>query len=428
MSTQQRSRPLGALEHCLLSLTNVGVPSTVALAAVVRSEKSPLHARLPAAIATLLNRYPLLRCRIVNAKTDAPYWHEDDSSEPAQLIGVEEAFSKGADTCKVLHEALALANELDGTSLPTWRVWLADAPVHGQTRVVLGVSHVVTDGSGARDLMADLLFLLRDDTGPSETATALAQQELPPSLETVMERLPAVAGPSAAPEGTESSTSDPLFLKTPVSPPHLQPTAVRLVKLPASTVVALKRQAKANGVATLHAVLYITALVALQKNSGSAPVAIKGTTPVSARALESQLPRATGNYVYEVNSTHDDAARVLQFWEACAAYARRLNNSATRERGLEEMRQLADVPNVVAREALSNPLKHSAFDRWRLAQLAQVESFQTTFEVSNLGVTPPTGWENDDGLLELVWAQSAMLRTAFAFNVRCNLCWQLQDS
>ncbi|KPV77334.1 uncharacterized protein RHOBADRAFT_64472 [Rhodotorula graminis WP1] len=81
------------------------------------------------------------------------------------------------------------------------------------------------------------------------------------------------------------------------------------------------------------------------------------------------------------------------------------------------MGMLAYVPDGPERGAGESAPARTRFDAWMEGVLKADKPWSATFEVSNLGVLPATGWEGDGGLDEVLWAQAGMaLGPAFAVN------------
>lgn len=467
------SRPLALLERYQLSRINVGVPATVCLTALLllpasdqSSSAEQFQATLAQAVSVLVQRYPLLRSRVDGARTTTPRWTRLDSASPDQFIGtpaaaaeLDSAASGNEDAAAVICAAFKHMSRVDPEMGPLWRVWAIEDGKDTATRrrrrwrIVYATNHILTDGTGARNLFADLLTLLHPNhsslsapAADEETKAAL----LPPPMESVfnlslsfVDMAKVVWSEILAPNllllpRFLRSTERAIFHRAPLVPPHAQPTAVpRSFTLPASLVDDLKAAAKSNGVATLHPVLYVAGLAAIEAHKSPPDSIIVGSTPASVRALApTSLPHATGNYVYEVKVAHPAAARenLLPFWSECRSYAAKLADPATRQDGLKGIGQLSLVPDGPIPPPPPLPSSSSAgvgpttkYDAWMTERSRKAEPFETTFEISNLGVLPPTGWEGAHGdggeageheLVELAWAQTAMTGTIFAINVR----------
>lgn len=412
-----RKRPLSLLERYSLARVHAGAAPIVVFTAVLRPEDPVEETQLASAIAILLERYPLLQCTVADALTTDPRWAAPDPPmEPERFIGEVFEIASGAlgDNSAVIRSAFEVMTKKDVASEPLWRVWVEPSERSGQIRVISAVNHLVADGTGARNLFADLLALLYGAEPTPERPRPVGGKEPAPAMESVVDvrpsyfdiarvvyhelllpKLPAFLQPARP----------PVFLRKPLAPPLEQPSAVRTATLSAATLAALKEVAKANGVATLHPVLYMSALGAILKQKQARECAIVGSSPASLRHSEPSLPYTTGNYVFDIEAIHAPEQDDAPFWEACRAYAERVRDPQTRHQGVKQTGQLALVPKA-------------EFDAFIRQRLTKPEPFETTFEVSNLGVLPTTGWEADGRLVELAWAQTSMASTVFAINVR----------
>ncbi|GAA5874899.1 hypothetical protein JCM3774_006564 [Rhodotorula dairenensis] len=484
-ASQGAMRPLALLERYQLSRINVGVPATVCFTALVRLAPAPapsdsdsdLGVALSDAVGVLLDRYPLLQCTVNGARTAAPRWQRmPDPVDPARFLSLEPlvgATNHGA----VISAAFESMSRVDPEHDPMWRVW-AYTPAAADSdsdsvRIVYATNHILTDGTGARNLFADLLALVlhprsHHSSSASAASASTAATEVAPAMEAVFDLSssylalaklvwteflrPKLAAPRLL---LPSFLASPVpateaFHQKPLVPPHLQPTAVRtgLVDLPAQVVTDLKAVARRNGVKTLHPVLYVAAWAAIEAQISSdasssrvVPITVVGSTPASVRTLApSRLPTATGNYVYEVHTSHSPrpTPATTNFWSECRSYAEKLIEPATRRNGLEAIGHLSLVPDgpltlaaAEKQQGQSHRQPTTKFDAWMVERSRKAEPFETTFEVSNLGVLPsittttrigddahtePRGRDETGELVELAWAQTAMTGTIFAIN------------
>ncbi|GAA5992708.1 hypothetical protein JCM10908_006892 [Rhodotorula pacifica] len=431
------TRPLSYLERYQLSRINVGVPATVCFTALLRVSADPAHQHLDnvlaQAVQVLLKRYPILGCKIAGVRTTSPKWTTPDSPlEASQVIGnAHDDFPPSArtDTSSVISAAFDVLSRVEPEKGPLWRVWAFKDDEEEEIptwRIVYATNHSLADGTGARNLFADLLKILHTPDTPTPNENE-KQNEIAPAMEShfdlsssyldmvrliysefLLPRLPSFLRPAH---------STP-FHRKPLVPPYQQKTAIRTLTLPASLVAELKTASKARGVATLHPVLYIAGLAAVEAHKFPSDSVVVGSTPASVRALEASLPYATGNYVYEIHVPHhlDNSAESHSFWSTCASYAQKLVDPQTRITGLKGIGSLSLVPDGPLPSSSSATSPSTKYDAWMMERSRKEEPFETTFEVSNLGVLPLSGWEDSKGLKELVWAQTAMTGTIFAIN------------
>ncbi|POY74008.1 hypothetical protein BMF94_2819 [Rhodotorula taiwanensis] len=416
-------RSLSLLERYSLARVNVGAPPVVVFTAVLR-RTSPDSALKPA-VNTLLERYPLLRCRIADHDSSDPRWEPLASLEPEAFVGTADeitASGTGTDARAVILAGFETMSRIDVSQQPLWRVWLFPGPDSGSSRVVLAVHHVVADGTGVRNLFSDFLSLLR---APYGTATDNKNDgALAPAMESLLPIQPSFIDTAKLAWSELVLPNLPTFLRPATTLIHLgkppvhplkQPSAIRISTLEASLLAQLKAVAKEHGVATLHTVLYVSTLAAIQKHKTGVDTVAIGSSPASIRGTEAAIPHATGNYVYDIEQEHPADLAAAPFWTECAAYARRLVDPETKRSGLKRTGHLALIPTGTLSPSGEPGAPRNRFDAWMKGRLTKSDPCEATFEVSNLGLLPPTGWEKD-GLLELAWAQTSMVTTALAFN------------
>ncbi|GAA6056595.1 hypothetical protein JCM3770_006658 [Rhodotorula araucariae] len=408
-------RALGPYERYSLARTRAGVAPVVAVTALLDGAKVD-PARLSHAIQTLLAKYALLSCSVANAATGEPHFRRSAVEARDVLVEGPEV---GRDAGDALLAALGAGVEFDVEKAPLWRVWHSAAGAQGQIRLTLAVHHVLSDGTSTRNIFAHLLRALREPPTGDEPVEA----ELAPSLEdtvdvrpsmltlvkTVVEELVLLKLPSFL----RPAPSPVVFPNPPLLSPYLQPTALKVLSLPAPVVARLKATAKARDIATLHPVLYTAALAALSSSLSARDAAsradeIVGDSPISLRDPSAGHPAITGNYVCSLSTAHGPAApSATAFWASCAAYATRLADPAARADAKGGMGLLAYVPNGAAGSGGAQDAR-TGFDVWMEEKLHSERPYGASFEVSNLGVLPPTGWEGEGGIDEVYWAQAAM--------------------
>ncbi|BGP14941.1 hypothetical protein JCM10213_007257 [Rhodosporidiobolus nylandii] len=400
-------RPLGKYERFSLARAQTGVAPIVAFTALLPPSVTVEAATVLAAVQALLGRYPLLRCVVAGRTTTKPHFAIKDGLTAAEILDersqatVEEALSAALEAGRVF--------DLDAG--PLWKVWLSAADGHGRSRLTLAVHHTIADGSGTRNLFAELLSLVRTPAAaevPKEAASAAASLEDTVDMRLSKFRLAKVVFSEiilpSLPTFLRPAPPLPVFLNHPATAPHLEPSALRLLSLAPSVVAGLKAAGKAHGVPTLHPLLYVAALAALAASvpSPSVPLLrIVGSTPYSLRD-PAVHPHCTGNYV--CGHTCSDAVASLlptRFWAHCAAYAQTLSSPATKAYAKEGMGMLSLIPDGELPAAEGKPAR-TKWEGWIEDKLAKRE-FGESFEVSNLGVLPATGWE----LEEVHWTQTA---------------------
>ncbi|GAA5985438.1 hypothetical protein JCM11641_000157 [Rhodosporidiobolus odoratus] len=409
------ARQLGLYERFSLARAQAGAAPTVAFTCTLPTSSRIESTAILHALDTLLGRYPLLRCAISHRTTTKPRFSLRASSTADDFFQDQTAEpAKNADD--VLLRAVEAGQAFDLDNGPLWQVWRA-AAAEGKSRVTLVVHHTLSDGSGTRNLFSELLSLL---CNPAEDEEFVPAERLAASLEdTVNTKLSLVdiaklvyselLAP-ALPSFLQPIEPAPVFLSSPTVPPHLQPTALKLLSLSPPVVEGLKRAGKAQGVNTLHPILFTAANAALALTASSPTdpsipsLRIVGSTPMSLRS-PSVHPTCTGNYVCSHTESHDlSTLLAARFWTFCKDYSSTLLRPATRALARQGMGKLAYIPDGEVPATDQNPAK-TRWEGWIEEQFAKQE-WAETFEVSNLGVLPPTGWESE-GLEDVYWTQTS---------------------
>ncbi|GAA5900647.1 hypothetical protein JCM6882_000930 [Rhodosporidiobolus microsporus] len=417
-------RPLGNYERYSLARAHCSVPPTVAFTALVPAP-SPSHPTVDskavhAAVTTLLARYPLLRCAITDRTTTAPRYVLHAKTTAAQVVGSGPPGGE-EDAAAALLAAMEFGAKLvegEGTSDagfdlsngPLWRVWLGASGDDGRRRLTLVVHHAISDGTSTRNIMSELLALLRTPVEEEEDSTTA----LPPTFE---EGFDVRSDPGTLLAPTPSTEQPLLYLGTALVPPRPQPSSLKLLSLSPSVVAGLKSAGKANGVPTLHPTLYYAAVAAFLSTfptspSGSTPPSFRiiGCTPYSFRDSSLGHPFSTGNYVashFQTDTFPDLSSS--SFWTTCASFARTLIDPASKAAGLKVRGKLGLIPDEEVPATATTPAR-TRWEEW-VDEAVDKGQFGQTFELSNLGVLPPTGWEGE-GLEEVYWVQASSATNA----------------
>ncbi|BGO98417.1 hypothetical protein RTBOTA2_002948 [Rhodotorula toruloides] len=409
-------RPLGRTERYLLARAFAGVPPIVAITARLAICDAD---SVRAAVKCLLAQHPLLACYVAGARTTAPRWAKIEGLKAEDVVDESADDGQGGPE-DVLSRAFEAGVELTAGQKALWRVWLGPKDDEGGRRVTLLINHISADGTATRNLFAELLKLVRNGPSPVNDVAAFPptrEDSIPikPSFLTVAKvvlsdlvapKLPAFLRP--APPTT-------IFPNPPLVPPYLQSTAFRTLSLPASVVADLKAQAKSHGVSTLHPIIFVAGLASASVLAPEETV-VGGDSPISVRSAEYGHPSCSGNYIIDITTIYDSSLASSSFWSTCRAYAERLVDPSVRHVAHEHIGMLAYIPDGVVAPSADAPEGKTKFDVWLEETLRKEHPYGATFEVSNLGVLPETGWEAD-GLSDLWWAQTAMARgAAFAIN------------
>ncbi|BGP31067.1 hypothetical protein JCM10296v2_002831 [Rhodotorula toruloides] len=409
-------RPLGRTERYLLARAFAGVSPIVAITARLgHCDENSVRA----AVDSLLAQNPLLACYVADARTVTPRWAKIEGLKADDVVDESADDGQGGPE-DVLSRAFGAGIDSTTGQKALWRVWLGPKDDEGGRRVTLLINHISADGTATRNLFAELLRFVRDGSASSNENVALAptrEDSIPikPSLLTVAKvvfsdlvapKVPALLRP--APPTT-------VFPNPPLVPPYLQPTAFRSLSLPASLVADLKAQAKSHGVSTLHPIIFAAGLASASVLAPEGTV-VGGDSPISVRSAEYGHPSCSGNYIIDFTTIYDSSLATSSFWSTCRAYAERLVDPSVRHAAHEHIGLLAYVPDGPVPPSADAPEGKTKFDVWLEETLRKEHPYGATFEVSNLGVLPETGWEVE-GLKDVWWAQTAMARgAAFAIN------------
>ncbi|GAA5839489.1 hypothetical protein JCM11251_002739 [Rhodosporidiobolus azoricus] len=405
MATQ---RPLGLYERFSLARTQAGVPPIVTLTAELPSAVSVDNIRI--AVGTLLRRYPLLRCSIADRATSTPRFFLRDETTAAEIAEESDTGSVQAALTAALAFGEAKTGAFNLDTGPLWRIWVAKAG-HRQTRITLLVSHIVSDGASAKSLFAELLTLLRTPVKVEEPK----QDAIAPSLEETLDTALGVLGMAkvvftkvllpALPSFLRPAPTSPVYLATALTPPLLRPSVFKYFSLPSSVVSGLKSAGKSNGVDTLHPVLYqsaFAALAAIIALDGLPPFTLTGSTPYSLRD-PTLHPSLTGNYVAGLDTSSTVSSLLpSRFWAVTADYGKHLNDPATKLAATKRMGMLSLLPSGEL-PMTGDKLARTKWEEW-VTEQGEKGKYDQTFELSNLGVLPATGWE-EEGLEEVTWVR-----------------------
>ncbi|GAA5918512.1 hypothetical protein JCM1841_003274 [Sporobolomyces salmonicolor] len=415
-------RPLGNYERYSLCRTNTGNAPIVVFTAVLPSTPSPavlVRSRLLNAISQLLVRYPLLNCSVADPHTSHPCFRLRDDLTADQIVE-ERAAEEWLTAEDALLQGIEAGQGLDLEAGPLWKLWLGGKDDGSERRLVLIVSHIVSDGSGVRNLFAELLSLLHPAATPPAPDSTTGG--FPPTLESTVDLRPSTLHLVRTVFSQLIVPRLPFFIRPkapsiwpnpPLCPPCDQPTALKSLTLPTFVARGLSTTSKSHSVSTLHPLLYTAALSAIACSvspSSSAPFQLLGLTPISLRSPAVDHPSATGNYVSSAEQLHSLLSpSTTFFWPLCRSYAAHLALPSTRQAAKEAMGMLAYIPNgdaSVRDERPGRVLKQrTGWEQWLEEGMRKDEPWNGSFEVSNLARLPSTGWEAE-GLKGVCWAQT----------------------
>ncbi|GAA6014662.1 hypothetical protein JCM10207_006894 [Rhodosporidiobolus poonsookiae] len=430
------TRELGLYARFSLSRALAGYAPVVVFTALVRPTPGQLdEATVHRAISVLLAKYPLLRCSIADSTTSRPRYVHRPSTTPEEVMPLDptEAFRSSEEA---LNAGTAVGVGMDVSQGPLWRVWLDPASdgqeaanADGRRRITLAAHHTIADGTGARNLFAEILALLYK---PEEVPAPV--DAFPPTMESTVDtksplsmRLQAMYASSVAPylPSFLHTPLPPTFPNPPATPPQFEPHAVKLFSLSPTVLAGLKNTGKAHGVKTLQPLLYCATLAAFSTaisdtSDSIPPFTFSGLSPMSERVPSLGHLNSTGNYV----SCHAEKVTLAallpqQFWPACAAYAARLVNPDNRRIARQKRGMFVMLPDGEYPAEGDKPAR-TGWEKEIERILGTENPWLDTFEVSNLGVLPATGWEEEGRLEGVYWSQTASpFRSAFAIGPVC---------
>lgn len=418
------SRKFGLYERYSLSRTLVGTPPILAFLVNLPKTAKEVHREdVELAVAELLRKYPILRCAVEGAHTREPRYVAMEKLSATELVEVREEDGQRPEV--VLQRGMEEGKTFDLEKGPLWKVVLfwEGKNAESKQRILLILNHVLSDGTGTRNLFAKLIALLHTPPTslPSSKEAAIA---LPPTQESTVDLRPSYAHMARVifaelvvprlPAFLQPKPSPPCWPNPPLLKPLDQTTAIKHLSIPRIVVAVIKREAGCNYIKTLHPTLHTAALasfvIALSKHCATDDAILPplvGQTPLSIRSSALGHPSATGNYVDDLPTSSRPSAFSLDtpFWPACRDYAARL---ASRPKGQSGMGMLAFIPDPPLSGAEG---ERTGWEKYIEEKCGSSNPFSGSFEVSNLGVLPATGWDRAEdkptGGIEVCWAQTA---------------------
>ncbi|ORY91535.1 hypothetical protein BCR35DRAFT_328140 [Leucosporidium creatinivorum] len=418
------SRQFGLYERYSLARTLVGTAPILAfLVNLPETAKEVQKDDVELAVAELLRRYPILRCAVEGAQTREPRYVTNEKLSPSNVVEVREEDGERPEV--LLRRGMEEGKGFDLEKGPLWKVVLfgEGKNVESKQRILLVLNHVLSDGTGTRNLFAELISLLH--TPPSSPPSSKDSiTTLPSTQESTVDLRPSYTHMARVifaelivprlPAFLQSNPSPPCWPNPPLVKPLDQPTGIKHLSIPRIVVAVMKGEGQCNYIKTLHPILHTAAIaslvITLSKNGSTSLPPITGMTPLSIRTSALGHPSATGNYVDDLPSSSLSSSFSLDtpFWPACREYATQLVN---RPKGQSGMGMLAFIPDPPLSGAEG---EKTGFEKFVEEKCASQTPFSASFEVSNLGVLPPTGWDRAEdkptGGIEVCWAQTA---TAF---------------
>jgi hypothetical protein len=442
--------PVDLTERISVSYGLQGDPSLVTYVAVYPSATIlPTKERIIERASVLVEEFPLLKARIVDAKTTSPKWSllpdsevdvglkslvRDVSVDEVRVCGTGSTEGSSGDISRTLEKIFERElNDIQSVGISSnGFLWRVVGYHHGTNRdsdlpayIAMTCHHVISDGRSGQALLEALLSDTALDTSgtgqptiaPAMQATINCRPSLPFMLEQVwyeviVPKLPRFLGDK--------------LKKTPCWPfaPPFSPQSEQLeaicrngyshTQLSADELKHLKDVGKSNDVSTLQPTLQMAAVVALWISVRSNPsqrdasanniegLRIGHRCVASYRQPTLGHRAITGNYVggLESGTTCPDDGDI-DFWQAVREYAIWLHSSTTRRRGCQIMGALRFIPdgdNTSAGDS-SRPTG------WEIFFLDRAKRQPTiSFNVSNLGFhkRPP-------GSIGMAWSQTPIV-------------------
>jgi hypothetical protein len=391
----------GHFESTFLALTNFGTAQIITGLAVL--ETAPSLATVKSAVSQALEAYPLLKCHIHTPIEPRPRFAFNKALDADAIVRV--AASAPNAPVDIIFAEIEHGNAFDLYGGPLWRVALYESSTAGgYVQLALTMNHVLSDGVGLRNLFGQLLACITASV--PFPAAATGQSALPPAIEDTMDvRIPQ---PSAAPRPPN------YWPNPPPAPPNTRPVRAACAQVPAPQLAALKEAGKARGVRTLHPILHVAALCALDgavraAGGSAAPVNIRTTTSMSLRAAAAGHPTATGNYVgkYDVDYALHGPTK---FWELARTYAAALVSPAVADESRKATGVLAHVPQ--AREIVA-PGRIGLETNFVEPLYASAAPYLASIQLSNLGLMQ----ETLPGVREVAFGQTPGIFGAVMVNV-----------
>nr|GAT46433.1 predicted protein [Mycena chlorophos] len=397
-------RPIGLLERFHATRNFLGFDTCVVGAARYRQTTRLTPAILFPALRQVALAHPALCVRL-----------KDEKSPSARFVRLREinlrdvvTFSQRDDGLEAaLRDQLARGFDTEAAGLPLWRV-----EVLLDNTVVFAVHHMVGDGLSSTAFHLALLRALNHPNLAHDVSSTIripSDIEMPPPIEELTTVRPSIGTLTSlmfkhvAPQRWTFAGSAWTGRRTPASAVNALRPQVRLLKIPADVIAALRRLCRKNG-ATLTAVFYLLAASVL----GQMPMVDRGRyqsvaagVAISLRdCAQPPIPRTAICDAVSAHYTYPPLERDVS-WSAAAKYSAvlRTQKVAARE-SIGMMRYLGN--------------DYAAFMRGSLDKKRDLG-----FVLSNLGPMPKT--DDDEGgwrIENVVFAQcDVVVGAAFKMNV-----------
>ncbi|GAA5880746.1 hypothetical protein JCM16303_004336 [Sporobolomyces ruberrimus] len=421
MTTQ---RSLGLYERYALAMSGLGHAPAVAVSCLLPTSSGLNSTNLLAAITALHRQEPHLRSEVTDSRTIEPKFYTNDDIEPERVLVERIGVAHSAE--QALLDAMEELVALDVTQAPLWRVWTYEAdPETNDRRLVVGIHHLLADGTAAKNLFTDFLALLRSPSSREESndipcpPTLESTIDLRPSWRTllrtglsefVLPKLPSFLRPRTV----------PCWPNPAVVPPIDQPTATKLFFLDSNLASSLSSIPKSlYNVQTLHPTLLLAAVTAISNTVLSTPnspqaVDVVSQTPISLRSPSLSHPFLCSNYVTTIphllRSITPSYLSSTSFWSLTRSIATHLRSPTQLQLSKESLGMLAYVSPGDPHKVLSEGEK-TEWENWLEGRMKGNSSpWKGSLEFSNLGRIDRRGEIDEwlhEGMKEVCWAQPA---------------------
>lgn len=413
-------RPLGLYEKYALAMHGLNKAPAVVVSALLPSSDRLNSSNLLASISALLAREPHLQSSVTESRTNSPCFQLNEDVNPEQVL--VELSKVASSTEQALLDAMETLNSLDIDLAPLWRLWVYAEDLRTKSRrIVLGIHHILCDGTGAKHLFTTFLSLLRSPK--VQHSPSQVERGIPPTLEETVDIKPSIftllrVGLSEFIRPKLPSflqpRSIPFWPNPAILPPKDQPTAVKVLFLPSDICASLSTLPKSHRVKTLHPVLVVTALSSIanavlspRSEPTTTSIDIQSQTPVSLRSPSLGHPLLTSNYVssipHLVSSITPSYLSSTSFWSLTRSFAEHLRSPSSHQSAKEGMGMLAYIPSGDPSIALEEGEKPS-WEKWLERRMTGENPWKSgSFEFSNLGRT----LDDEEGLIR-EWIEEGM--------------------
>lgn len=401
---------LGLQERFELAAAHCGFTPLIILSVLCREPvEDRLENLLLHNIQALLAACPNLKGGILDRLSRKPAWYVPDGAHDA-LSMIHFDSSSTATLEDLIQEGSVQGQGFDLDRGPLWRVSVRKASDTPDLVIILTVSHIIMDGSGALEL---LKLLLRD---PALIDHPLMPEYSIPRAEDTMKMQPTYfealtkIGKKILPEIV------PAFIRGFLPVASVWPTANMLARSPiectpcrhllsfgcatGSVLPGLKKFSKVSGVGSVQSLLHTACMMAFLsafqkvRQGGSGNIRAVTETPIALRNATSQHPRILGNYAALVEFSIDiESARHQTFSQMTTTYHSQIHSVAGRKAAMRHAGMIGWIPDLpylhTPTYVLDGPKVTPAptgLESFLIQQAASTTPYRASFAVSNLGL------------------------------------------